>query len=111
MQRAVLKYAVGDKPAVFDKNASEWLIRFGLVAIASERENEDYLRGSLDEPIIVEAGLNYSAIDERLRDNLQNQESGGQGHAFRVAGLQRIDHTQDFFEVAPNVDGIGHGQA
>jgi hypothetical protein len=92
LQRAVLKYAVGDKPAVFDKNASEWLIRFGLVAIASEKENEDFLRGSLDEPIIVEAGLNYSAIDERLRDNLQNQESGGQGHAFErviLPGLLR----------------------
>jgi hypothetical protein len=116
LRRAVLHFAIGERPAFFDKEISQRLIRFGLVAIAGQAENDVILRGFLDEPILVEAGLHYLCIDTELKESLKDQERGGQSHAFerlilpallqdreklRKVAMEMIDENDEVVGVLP----------
>lgn len=78
---AVFRLSVGGIPGVFKKETSQRIIQYGVGAVKFVDNTDLHVTGFLDEPIIVEAGINVFRIDNQLRDNLRRQTSG-QGHAF-----------------------------
>ena len=86
LQRAVFNFAVGGKAAIFEDHEAE-LIQVGLAAIAV---TESGSRAVLDEPIMVEAGINFFTLDGSVIRNLKNQEQGGHGEAFEKVMLPAI---------------------
>ncbi|CAB9518757.1 expressed unknown protein [Seminavis robusta] len=86
LQRAVFKFAVGGEEVIIEENDMR-LIEVGLVAI---RVDERGSRTVLDEPIMVEAGINYFSLKGSALTNLLAQEKGGQGEAFEKIMLPAI---------------------
>lgn len=86
LQRAVFQFAVGGNAAIFEENEKH-LVREGLAAI---RVSEDGSLTVLDEPIMVEAGINYFSLDQSALKNLKDQELGGHGEAFEKLILPAI---------------------
>lgn len=77
LQQAVCKFAVGQKPHVFNTEEIKALVEKGIATVHGSD-----MTGSFDEPIIVKAGINYFGLEYYLENLLSNQESGGQGEAF-----------------------------
>ena len=107
---ATCDYAVGKRETIFDENSSKRLIFAGVAAVRVVDTEKPCVAGYLDEPIIVEAGVNYFSLEAQLRRNLRNQEPDGQGQAFeRLLLPSLLQDTQKLHSVCKKQLGDNMG--
>jgi len=90
LETAIFDFAVGGKPTYLREEPKR-LIEIGVAALSPQKEREDYV-GVLNEPIVVQAGINYCNLDYALQDHILQQEAGGQGEGFEqmmLPGIQK----------------------
>eukprot|EP00978_Attheya_sp_CCMP212_P019009 scaffold52711_cov63-Attheya_sp.AAC.2 len=85
VEAAIFKFAVGGQP-VFLQGCHKTLIEVGVAALSTAGEDKVVF----DEPMMVQAGINYFSIEQTMADNLAAQEDGGQGAAFEKLMLPAI---------------------
>jgi hypothetical protein len=85
VEAAIFKFAVGGQP-VFLQGCYKTLIEVGVAALSTPGED----KAVFDEPMMVQAGINYFSIEQTVAENLAAQEDGGQGAAFEKLMLPAI---------------------
>ena len=81
LRDTVFRYAVGKRETIFEE-PSKHLVEAGVAAVKVSDTNGKFVKAVLDEPIIVQAGINYFCLASYLRKNLMVQENNGPGQAF-----------------------------
>jgi hypothetical protein len=82
LEKLVFQYAVTGKPS-FVKEECKIVIENGLATVnrvEKTMDHQDGFNGILNEPIIIQAGINYSGIENLLSQNMDYQ--GDKGIAF-----------------------------
>ena len=92
LRATICDYAVGKRATILSENSSKRLIFAGVAAVRVVDTEKPYVAGYLDEPIIVQAGINFFGLEAQLRRNLKNQEPDGQGQAFERLLLPSLLH-------------------
>jgi len=92
LERAIFKFAVGGRAVVLHQETKR-LIEVGVAAL----RKTGAIHAILDEPIIIEAGINFFSLDDATLDNMNAQEDDGQGTAFEKVILPAIQ--RKFVEV------------
>lgn len=87
LRRAIFKFAVGGQAVICDEDIGA-LIVVGVAAV--RREPQSKILAILDEPIVVEAGINFYAVEKAALDNMQVQEKSGLGEAFEKVMLAAL---------------------
>ena len=118
LETAIFKFAVGGRPVYLNKH-TRMLIEIGVAAVVSNGKNEN--EAVLDEPIMIQAGINFFTLETAAEENLSYSEAGGQGIAFeklmlpaiqkRLRSLLKKQHAsetdlQDFFVSSRSAYGI-----
>ncbi|CAB9502644.1 expressed unknown protein [Seminavis robusta] len=85
LESAIFKFVVGGKSQIIDRRQEE-LIVIGVAAVSADGN----YKGVLDEPIIIQAGINCFSLTKSVINNLISQETGGQGEAFEKLLLPAI---------------------
>jgi hypothetical protein len=85
VEAAIFKFAVGGQP-VFLQGCYKTLIEVGVAALSTAGKD----KAVFDEPMMVQAGINYFSIEQTMAENLAAQEDGGQGAAFEKLMLPAI---------------------
>lgn len=110
LHSSVLEFAIGGKHVYFWGEASKELIQKGVAAVSIKRPRGGTgIIGSLDEPIMIEAGLNFYNMKKSLARRVLRSPSGGKGEAFEellLSPLHDNEKWQDFLE--HELDGDGH---
>ncbi|KAG7350242.1 hypothetical protein IV203_009602 [Nitzschia inconspicua] len=86
LESAIFKFAIGGKPVIIEEDCAE-LVEVGVAALSKVGS-----KALLDEPIIVQAGINYFSLSRAVLDNIMVQEKGGLGEAFEkvlIPAIQR----------------------
>lgn len=108
LECAVYRFAIGEDKWIFSNvSSSIFLIRQGVIAVKGSGGTNQTLQGYLDEPNVVEAGLNFFDLEKRLQNDLKESLPAAYGQAFErliLSGLmmkkggmnnflqQNIDH-------------------
>lgn len=87
LRRAIFKFAVGGQAVICDEDIGA-LIVVGVAAV--RREPHSKIKAILDEPIVVEAGINFYTVEKAALDNMQAQEKSGLGEAFEKVVLAAL---------------------
>jgi hypothetical protein len=82
LEKAIFDFSVGGKPSYLEKHA-KLLIEIGVSAVSVEQTVRDNFVGVLDEPIIIQAGINFFNLKRNLRGHLRDQEGSDQGEGFK----------------------------
>lgn len=82
LEYAVYKFAIGAKPHPFTTEASKLLIENGVGAVHEINRVGTMVQGHINEPIVVQSGINFFDMDFHLRETLVLQQKGGLGDAF-----------------------------
>lgn len=86
LESAIFKFAVGGKAAYVNADVAG-LIEVGVAALSHDKDH----RGAvLDEPIMIQGGINYFSMEKLAKSNMTNQEEGGLGDAFEKIMLPAI---------------------
>lgn len=64
------------------EDPSERLIEAGIAAVKARGTDGKCVKAALDEPIIVQAGINHFCLASHSQKNLMVQENNGPGQAF-----------------------------
>ncbi|KAG7370824.1 hypothetical protein IV203_019394 [Nitzschia inconspicua] len=98
LKTAIFKFAMGEKPTLL-KNEVKSLIELGVAALSVKESKGDKFVATIDEPIIVEAGIRFFKLQEIMSSWLLNQETGGQGEGFELAVIPAMrNKIQDLLE-------------
>jgi hypothetical protein len=62
LEDAIFKFAIGKRPCCFEEGPSKRLIEEGVAAVNIDSTEESFVQAYLDEPIIVQAGLNFFCL-------------------------------------------------
>ena len=84
LQRAIFRFVVGGRPTPISEQP-RMLIEVGVAAVAGGPDE-----AVIDEPIIVQAGINFFTLEDATTENLVAQEQGGLGEAFEKIMLPAI---------------------
>ena len=84
LESAIFKFAVGGKPVIIDKDYED-LIEVGVAALSKGGS-----KAVLDEPIMIQAGINYFSLHTTVLKHIKMQEKGGLGEAFEKLVLPAI---------------------
>lgn len=81
---AIFKFAIGGQPSYVEKDYDA-LIQVGVAALSHTDG-----KAVIDEPTVIEAGLNFFGLEQSAFNNLMSQESTGPGEAFEKVLLPAI---------------------
>eukprot|EP00978_Attheya_sp_CCMP212_P037496 scaffold177344_cov42-Attheya_sp.AAC.1 len=82
LEYTVFRFAVGQKEHTFTSADAKILIENGVAPVCETDRHGTVIKGHVDEPIVVQSGINFFDLDNHLRENLAKQEEGGIGEAF-----------------------------
>jgi hypothetical protein len=89
--KAVFDFALGGKPVIFSSDATR-LIEIGVAAVTVGGSGDALaFKGTLDEPLIVQAGINYFNLCMAVKARIEvQQSSSAQGDSFERFMLPSI---------------------
>jgi len=85
LESAIFKFAVGGQPC-FVLQHYRLLIEVGVAALCTVGED----KAILDEPLMIQAGINLFSVEKAMVENMAAQENGGLGEAFEKLMLPAI---------------------
>ena len=84
MRTAILKFVLSDKKSVLTCHVAE-LIEYGVASVNSDDNSESstYSIAKIDEPLIVQAGINFFDLRATVTDNfVKSSDSSNAGNLF-----------------------------
>ena len=103
IERAIYRFALGEQPELLTKD-SKRLIETGVAAlkISETSVESDDVVAYIDEPLIVEAGINYYGLEDLIKRDFAAQNDGGLGDGYeklciRPLQLKLIEKLQEKF--------------
>ena len=89
LKRAISSFVLSGNPVDIKVGAAE-MIEKGIASVVSYKPGLKFSKCVLDEPLIVQAGINFLNVDKVVSDMLRNQSRGGQGDSFELYILPKI---------------------
>ena len=103
IERVIYRFALGEKPELLTED-SRRLIEIGVAALKISETSlaSDDVVAYVDEPLIVEAGINYYGLEELIKRDFAAQNDGGLGDGYeklciRPLQFQLIRNLQEAF--------------
>lgn len=92
MRKATFDFALSGKPSVVTAQAAK-LIEYGVASVAADSDTlaADHIRGHIDEPLIVQASINFFGLQKSVTEGLASSSSASeQGYRFEQFVLPSI---------------------
>lgn len=107
VEKAIFDFSVGGKPSYLEKH-TKWLIEVGVAAVSVNRTTRGNFVGVLDEPIVVQAGINFFNLERNLQFHVRDQEGSGQGKEFEKLMLPAFQDRKGLPNILEKQLGTGH---
>ena len=98
-KNAIFKFHLGQGRHIFKDQKARFLIENGIAAVSTEKATKFAMSGAFDEPIIIEAGVQFfGGVDNAVLNNLINQTKSGRGEAFELLVLAGLRMDKNRFQ-------------
>jgi hypothetical protein len=108
LEKAIFEFSVGGEPSYLERH-TKGLIEIGVAAVSVERTERGNFSGVLDEPILIQAGINFFNLERLLLSHFCDQERSGQGEGFGKLMLPAFQHRERLPNILKKQLGTGHG--
>jgi hypothetical protein len=107
LEKAIFDFSVSGKPSYLEKH-TKWLIEIGVAAVSVEQSARNNFVGVLDEPIVIQAGINFFNLERNLQNHLRDQEGSVQGEGLEKLMLPAFQHRERLPNILKKQLGTDH---